>query len=187
MGAIAQQISIEAAQPSLDFATLDGLGGKTVILGIIGMAADRRRPHPPAHLSSQQRPPRAERRSTARIHTQELNRRPQTSSDVTVSSQRPTGPRFARPEDRLRRCPCGNWVPGLRACNQISAGVPSLLFRRSRESGNLGISVTCPGPPLSRGRRTWVCVELDYALLRREDTERGATLNRAEVFEHLSV
>jgi 5-methyltetrahydropteroyltriglutamate--homocysteine methyltransferase len=31
------QISIEAAQPDLDLATLDGLGGKTVIFGVISM------------------------------------------------------------------------------------------------------------------------------------------------------
>src|SRR5215470_8353841 len=36
-GTIAQQISIEAAQPNLDLATLDGLGGKTVIFGVISM------------------------------------------------------------------------------------------------------------------------------------------------------
>jgi 5-methyltetrahydropteroyltriglutamate--homocysteine methyltransferase len=34
---IAQQISIEAAQPNLDLATLDGLGDKTVIFGVISM------------------------------------------------------------------------------------------------------------------------------------------------------
>jgi len=33
----AQQISIEAAQPNLDLATLDGLGDKTVIFGVISM------------------------------------------------------------------------------------------------------------------------------------------------------
>jgi 5-methyltetrahydropteroyltriglutamate--homocysteine methyltransferase len=32
-----EQISIEAAQPNLDLATLDGLGDKTVILGVISM------------------------------------------------------------------------------------------------------------------------------------------------------
>jgi 5-methyltetrahydropteroyltriglutamate--homocysteine methyltransferase len=32
-----QQISIEAAQPNLDLATLDGLGDKTVIFGVINM------------------------------------------------------------------------------------------------------------------------------------------------------
>jgi len=32
-----EQISIEAAQPNLDLATLDGLGDKTVIFGVIGM------------------------------------------------------------------------------------------------------------------------------------------------------
>ena len=36
-GTIAQQISIEAAQPNLDLATLDGLGNKTVIFGVISM------------------------------------------------------------------------------------------------------------------------------------------------------
>src|SRR5215510_6103594 len=41
--------------------------------------------------------------------------------------------------------------PGFRACNQIGAGVPSLLFHRSRESGNLGISVTCPWTPAFAG------------------------------------
>jgi len=35
--ATAQQISIEAAQPNLDLATLDGLGDKTVIFGVISM------------------------------------------------------------------------------------------------------------------------------------------------------
>ncbi|MBV8935206.1 MAG: 5-methyltetrahydropteroyltriglutamate--homocysteine methyltransferase [Alphaproteobacteria bacterium] len=34
---VAQQISIEAAQPNLDLATLDGLGDKTVIFGVISM------------------------------------------------------------------------------------------------------------------------------------------------------
>ena len=34
---IAEQISIEAAQPNLDLATLDGLGDKTVIFGVINM------------------------------------------------------------------------------------------------------------------------------------------------------
>ncbi len=32
-----EQISIEAAQPNLDLKTLDGLGGKTVIVGLISM------------------------------------------------------------------------------------------------------------------------------------------------------
>src|SRR5262249_9579784 len=32
-----EQISIEAAQPNLDLKTLDGLGGKTVIFGVINM------------------------------------------------------------------------------------------------------------------------------------------------------
>ena len=32
-----EQISIEAAQPKLDLATLDGLGDKTVIFGVISM------------------------------------------------------------------------------------------------------------------------------------------------------
>ena len=32
-----EQISIEAAQPNLDLTTLDGLGAKTVILGVISM------------------------------------------------------------------------------------------------------------------------------------------------------
>ena len=48
-----EQISIEAAQPNLDLTTLDGLGDKTVIFGVINMgdpaagnARDRRRPHP---------------------------------------------------------------------------------------------------------------------------------------------
>jgi 5-methyltetrahydropteroyltriglutamate--homocysteine methyltransferase len=36
-GTVAQQISIEAAQPNLDLATLDGLGEKTVIFGVISM------------------------------------------------------------------------------------------------------------------------------------------------------
>src|SRR6201993_984217 len=36
-GTVAEQISIEAAQPNLDLATLDGLGDKTVIFGVIGM------------------------------------------------------------------------------------------------------------------------------------------------------
>src|SRR5919108_5384397 len=36
-GTVAQQISIEAAQPNLDLATLDGLGDKTVIFGVISM------------------------------------------------------------------------------------------------------------------------------------------------------
>src|SRR6516225_7988551 len=36
-GTIAGQISIEAAQPNLDLATLDGLGDKTVIFGVISM------------------------------------------------------------------------------------------------------------------------------------------------------
>src|SRR5690348_8253694 len=34
---LAEQISIEAAQPNLDLATLDGLGDKTVIFGVISM------------------------------------------------------------------------------------------------------------------------------------------------------
>jgi 5-methyltetrahydropteroyltriglutamate--homocysteine methyltransferase len=32
-----EQISIEAAQPNLDLTTLEGLGGKTVIFGVISM------------------------------------------------------------------------------------------------------------------------------------------------------
>jgi 5-methyltetrahydropteroyltriglutamate--homocysteine methyltransferase len=36
-GTVAEQISIEAAQPNLDLATLDGLGGKIVIFGVISM------------------------------------------------------------------------------------------------------------------------------------------------------
>ena len=36
-GSKVEQISIEAAQPSLDLTTLDGLGNKTVIFGVIGM------------------------------------------------------------------------------------------------------------------------------------------------------
>jgi hypothetical protein len=48
-------------------------------------------------------------------------------------------------------------LAGNGACNQISAGVPSLLFRRSRESGNLGISVTCSGPRF-RGGDEFRCV-----------------------------
>jgi 5-methyltetrahydropteroyltriglutamate--homocysteine methyltransferase len=32
-----EQISIEAAQPNLDLATLDGLGDKTVIFGVVSM------------------------------------------------------------------------------------------------------------------------------------------------------
>jgi 5-methyltetrahydropteroyltriglutamate--homocysteine methyltransferase len=32
-----EQISIEAAQPNLDLTTLEGLGGKTVIFGVINM------------------------------------------------------------------------------------------------------------------------------------------------------
>jgi 5-methyltetrahydropteroyltriglutamate--homocysteine methyltransferase len=34
---VAEQISIEAAEPNLDLATLDGLGDKTVIFGVISM------------------------------------------------------------------------------------------------------------------------------------------------------
>jgi 5-methyltetrahydropteroyltriglutamate--homocysteine methyltransferase len=37
VGTVAGQISIEAAQPNLDLATLDGLGDKTVIFGVISM------------------------------------------------------------------------------------------------------------------------------------------------------
>ncbi len=37
VGTVAGQISIEAAQPDLDLATLDGLGDKTVIFGVISM------------------------------------------------------------------------------------------------------------------------------------------------------
>jgi 5-methyltetrahydropteroyltriglutamate--homocysteine methyltransferase len=36
-GTVAQQISIEAAQPNLDLADLDGLGDKKVIFGVINM------------------------------------------------------------------------------------------------------------------------------------------------------
>ncbi|MGA7868461.1 MAG: uroporphyrinogen decarboxylase family protein [Stellaceae bacterium] len=36
-GTVTEQISIEAAQPNLDLATLDGLGDKTVIFGVISM------------------------------------------------------------------------------------------------------------------------------------------------------
>ena len=36
-GTVAEQISIEAAQPKLDLATLDGLADKTVIFGVISM------------------------------------------------------------------------------------------------------------------------------------------------------
>src|SRR5262249_52740632 len=45
--------------------------------------------------------------------------------------------------------------PRLRGCNQINAGASGQFVRRSRASGNPGISVTCPGPPLSRGRRSF--------------------------------
>src|SRR6266478_1327760 len=37
IGTVAGQISIEAAQPNLDLGTLDGLGDKTVIFGVISM------------------------------------------------------------------------------------------------------------------------------------------------------
>jgi len=61
------QVSIEAAQPSLDLSTLDGLGDKTVIFGVISMGEpepetpDRRRPHPrgtrpPAAAAADPRP-----------------------------------------------------------------------------------------------------------------------------------
>jgi 5-methyltetrahydropteroyltriglutamate--homocysteine methyltransferase len=40
-----EQISIEAAQPNLDLTTLDGLGDKTVILGVISMGDPE--PEPP--------------------------------------------------------------------------------------------------------------------------------------------
>src|SRR5215471_7321337 len=43
--------------------------------------------------------------------------------------------------------------PGFRGCQEIRRYPADLSFRRSRESGNPGVSVTCPGPPLSRGRR----------------------------------
>jgi 5-methyltetrahydropteroyltriglutamate--homocysteine methyltransferase len=42
IGTVAEQISIEAAQPNLDLATLDGLGDKIVIFGVISMGD----PHP---------------------------------------------------------------------------------------------------------------------------------------------
>jgi 5-methyltetrahydropteroyltriglutamate--homocysteine methyltransferase len=45
------QISIEAAQPNLDLKTLNGLGDKTVIFGVISRAPPRprhRKPSPPA-------------------------------------------------------------------------------------------------------------------------------------------
>ena len=48
-----KQISIEAAQPNLDLTTLDGLGDRTVIFGVISMgdpSRKRRRPSPPASV-----------------------------------------------------------------------------------------------------------------------------------------
>jgi 5-methyltetrahydropteroyltriglutamate--homocysteine methyltransferase len=36
-GTVAEQISIEAAQPNLDLNTLDSLGDKTIIFGVISM------------------------------------------------------------------------------------------------------------------------------------------------------
>jgi 5-methyltetrahydropteroyltriglutamate--homocysteine methyltransferase len=53
-----EQISIEAAQPNLDLGTLDGLGDKTVIFGVIsipsaaGDPGNRRRAHPPRSSTS---------------------------------------------------------------------------------------------------------------------------------------
>src|SRR6516164_9737328 len=44
-------------------------------------------------------------------------------------------------------------MPAKEAVRKSGQSLVGLLFRRSRESGNPGISVTCPGPPLSRGRR----------------------------------
>jgi hypothetical protein len=40
-----------------------------------------------------------------------------------------------------------------RGCQEIRRCPTDLSVRRSRASGNPGVSVTCPGPPLSRGRR----------------------------------
>ena len=61
-GTVAEQISIEAAQPNLDLATLDDLGDKNVIFGVISMgdpaagdAGNRRRPHPRARSSTSRR------------------------------------------------------------------------------------------------------------------------------------
>src|SRR5438477_11263366 len=51
-----------------------------------------------------------------------------------------------------------------RACNQINGGAPRRSVRRSRASGNPGISVTCPAPPLSRGRRIRAGAQLDDRL-----------------------
>src|SRR5262249_15983980 len=49
-GTIAEQISIEAAQPNLDLATLDGLGDKAVIFGVISMGDPE--PDPPETVAA---------------------------------------------------------------------------------------------------------------------------------------
>ena len=84
---------------------------------------------------------------------------------------------------QMVQCGAPPCLPGERACNQIGAGVPSPLFRRSRESGNLGISVTCPlfmpgagsGPPLSRGRRREKAANLTTASLAGEGQDGGCS------------
>ena len=54
-GTPARQISIEAAQPNLDLAALDGLGDKTVIFGVSAWATRSPRPPKPWRRASARR------------------------------------------------------------------------------------------------------------------------------------
>jgi hypothetical protein len=69
-------------------------------------------------------------------------------------------PADGRPEDKLRPVPMAGLDPGLRSRNPIGCLPKRSLSRRSRASGNPGISVTCSGPPLSRGRRVGLVADL---------------------------
>src|SRR6202035_2786228 len=52
-GTVAEQISIEAAHPTLDLATREALGDKTVIFGVISMGAPV--PEPPETVAARSR------------------------------------------------------------------------------------------------------------------------------------
>jgi putative endonuclease len=60
-----------------------------------------------------------------------------------------------------------------RGCKEIGNSFESVLFRRSRASGNLGISVTCPGPPLFAGATIGECRQFDYNRFRGGDDSKG--------------
>jgi hypothetical protein len=61
--------------------------------------------------------------------------------------------------------------PRFRGCQEIRRCPADLSFRRSRESGNPGVSVTYPGPPLLRGRRLERAADLNT--LFRGGDEKG--------------